>query len=193
MNNTVDEYINGLEKIYKEKKGEDIKFISHTSKNDINLIKKNYPDVPNEYIKFLKKTDGIIKKNEEDFFHSPVMFSIWQGHTTYAMCGIKEILKHAERKKETLAEMYPWFLEASLDDIESAAEEIDLYIPIGERLLFADDGTFQLYIDLNPSPVGKVGQIIAYFHDPDSYSLICNSFSELLKESINTNFEYFFL
>ncbi len=190
MNTLVDNYFQGLKEVYKEKKGDDIKFITHATEDEIDLIKKNYPGVPNEFVDFLKRTDG--KISEENYAYRPTMFSIHEGNLTYHMCSINKMLEHAQYKDQTLAELYPWFLEKDVDDCESATPEMDLYIPIGDRLLFASCDYSELYIDLKPSPLGKVGQIIRYLHDPDSYSFVCNSFSELLKESIDTNFEYFF-
>jgi hypothetical protein len=60
------------------------------------------------------------------------------------------MLEHAQYKDQTLAELYPWFLEED----ESADPESDLFIPIGDRLLFASCGYSELYIDLKPSLLG---------------------------------------
>jgi hypothetical protein len=192
MNNIVDNYINGLKEIYKEKKEDDIAFINRTTEEEIDLIKKHYPDVPNEFVDFLKKTNGKITINKENHAYRTTMFSIHEGDITYHLCSINSMLEHAQYKDQTLAELYPWFLDEDSDDSESATPEMDLFVPIGDRLNFASCGYSELYIDLKPSLLGKVGQIICYIHDPDSYFLVCDSFSELLKESIESNFQYFF-
>ena len=45
-------------------------------------------------------------------------------------------------------------------------------------------GSLLLISDLSPSRLGKVGQVIGYVHDPDEIVYVADSFSTLLKQSI---------
>ena len=191
MSDIVNDYINGLIKAHKEK-NKDINLITHASENEIKRIRNLYPDVPEDFIDFISKTDGVTV-DKDGFSHRPSLFSIYEGHVTYRMVSINEIIHDAESGDITLAEIYPWFLDEDADDDESACVEMDLHARIGDRILFAENsGVYALYIDLKPSKLGTVGQIISYVHDPDSYSLVCNSFSDLLKQSVDSDFKYFF-
>ena len=64
-------------------------------------------------------------------------------------------------------------------------ERIDITAPFHRRLCFShcinNGGTSQLYIDFAPSAKGKYGQIVRYLHDPDSYEVIAEDFSQYLQ------------
>ena len=51
-------------------------------------------------------------------------------------------------------------------------------------------GTSRLFIDFNPSPLGKVGQVIMFLHDPDCIEVIADSFDECLQKMIDGEYGF---
>lgn len=73
-------------------------------------------------------------------------------------------------------------------------DRIDPDLPRCRRLHFSDcmnnGGTSQLFIDFDPVGGGKVGQIVRYLHDPDSYAVIADSFEEYLQRLMDREYEF---
>lgn len=71
---------------------------------------------------------------------------------------------------------------------------IDYTKPMGSLLQFSDcinnGGTSQLYIDFKPVNGGKVGQVIRYLDDPDSYAVIVDSFDMYLQKIMNDDYPF---
>ena len=61
-------------------------------------------------------------------------------------------------------------------------------------LHFADcmnnGGGSQLFIDFSPSGKGKKGQIIRFLHDPDTLTVIADSFNEYLQMLIDKKYDF---
>jgi cell wall assembly regulator SMI1 len=55
------------------------------------------------------------------------------------------------------------------------------WLPFGEF----GGATLLLILDMSPSAKGRVGQIIAYTHDPDRIEHVAPSFAELLRDSLS--------
>ena len=51
-------------------------------------------------------------------------------------------------------------------------------------------GTSKLYIDLTPSPKGKVGQIVRYMQDPENLTVIADSFADFLELIVENEFKF---
>ena len=51
-------------------------------------------------------------------------------------------------------------------------------------------GTSSLFLDFNPTSEGKVGQVVRFLHDPDSFKVIADSFDEYLQKLMNKDYDF---
>lgn len=186
MSKLIDEYLNGLLKAYKDADVHQFKLIPPASENQINHLKSIYPKVPNELLELLKRIDGTDGVYNQERVRVPFFED---GEFPFTFCSTETMLEHANSDC-SWAELY----DLSQEDIEY--EEIfsceinplascNDWLHLGKNMVCYSN----LYIDFNPSKFGKEGQIIFYLNDPDSYFSIADSFTDLLKMNINSNFE----
>lgn len=188
MKNIYNEFINGLEQKYqssdeqlKEKYNSFIETKKGITEEELNDLKKEYPNIPESLIKLLKYSNGI----DIYCFNSDVD----EGNYPYYL---NNSIKMIESKNDVI-NYYSDFIERSYDDAETDIK-ITNDLDNVNWLLFSncmnDGGTSQLFIDFTPSKEGKVGQIVRYLHDPDSMVVIADSFDEFLKQIIDSNYKF---
>lgn len=193
MKNICNEYINGLDKKYRN--SDEILEIKYNafvenkkgiSNEELDDLIKVFPDIPKSLLELLKYSNGT-NTNETDiyFFQSDVE----DGKYPYYLINSSEMIE----AKDDAKKYYSDFIERDLEDIE-IDDKITNDINNVKWLLFSNcmnnGGTSQLFIDFTPSKNGKVGQIIRYLHDPDSIVVIADSFDEFLEQIINSNYKF---
>lgn len=47
-----------------------------------------------------------------------------------------------------------------------------------------------MYLDFSPAEGGKMGQVVRYVHDPDSFEVIASSFDEYLQQLVEGDYEF---
>lgn len=188
MKNICNEFISGLEKKYQNSdeilKNEYNSFIERKkgiSSDELNNLLKEYPDIPESLIDLLKYSNG----TDIYCFQSDVD----DGKYPYYLTSSSEMIKC----KDDVKTYYSDYIERYFDDCE-IDNKISNNIDNIKWLLFSNcmnnGGTSQLFIDFTPSKEGKVGQIVRYLHDPDSMTVIADSFDEFLKQIIDSNYKF---
>lgn len=175
MNDIIENYLEMLLKSYSPYEKEKLHSILPAAEEKIIQLKKFYPDVPIDLIEILKKIDGT----------SNIRFIRLEEHDEYcdlSLCKIDKMLQHAQ-SEGTWIELYG---DIDEDDEELFEADINPHAFIKDWLLFADNSYSGLYIDFNPSHLGKKGQIIQYIHDPDTYFVIADSLNTLLKNCMDS-------
>ena len=182
----VKQYLLGLKKAYFKNGANEIwehfEKIKHgATKEDIEKIKRLYPNVPNTLINLLEYVDGTYWR---EYAGEKITFFILGSDILeypYYLLSSKEIIENQNQA----IEYYSDYIERKYDDVK-IDEKITSQSKSLKWLHFSDcvnnGGTSQLYIDFSPSDKGKKGQVIRYLHDPDEMTVIADSFEEYLKK-----------
>lgn len=191
--NIAKRYIDGLKKAYLDngagEKWAHFENIAHgADKEDIERLRKAYPETPDSLIELLSFADGTY-------------------HREYAGERIALYFLGSD------VEGYPYYLLSAeqmteQEDMEWLYDLINRKfgdaIPIDERITdnackmcwlhFSDcmnnGGSSQLFIDFSPSPKGKKGQIVRYLHDPDELEVIADSFENYLQMLMKWDYDF---
>lgn len=162
----------------------DFSLTSGATEADLTKLKATYPTCPETLIELLRKIDGTYwrKYQSKEIALLILGSDVDEGTYPYYLLSAAQILESAQERYWSIREFYGD--DDFLNEVECDAR-IDLNLPISERLHFSDcmnnGGTSQLFIDFNPKGEGKVGQIVRYLHDPDSYAAIADSFEDYLR------------
>lgn len=148
-----------------------------------------FPQSPQSFIELLQDVNGTYhcKHGQENI--SVLVLGSDLGDYPYYLKAVEQILADAQNQRETIFERYQDFLEYV--DID---KRINMHVPLNERLCFADcmnnGGTSSLYLDFSPAEGGKMGQVVRYVHDPDSFEVIASSFDEYLQQLVEGEYEF---
>ncbi|SCX42374.1 SMI1 / KNR4 family (SUKH-1) [Lysinibacillus fusiformis] len=148
-----------------------------------------FPQSPQSFIELLQDVNGTYhcKHGQENI--SVLVLGSDLGDYPYYLKAVEQILADAQNQRETIFERYQDFLEYV--DID---KRINMHVPLNERLCFADcmnnGGTSCLYLDFSPAEGGKMGQVVRYVHDPDSFEVIASSFDEYLQQLVEGEYEF---
>jgi len=191
-------YLKGLKEAYVETGGEEVwknieSVAEGASENDIQALKKAYPEVPDSLIGLLLQIDGTYHRKYGDnqvlayFLGSDVE----DGKYPYYLLSAKQIVENRDKIKEWYGDFVN--REYDTEDVEvdekiiSDAEQMNW-------LHFSDcvnnGGTSQLFIDFSPSEKGVKGQIIRFLHDPDELMVIADSFDDYLKNIMDDGYPF---
>lgn len=203
-----DVYLAGLKARWREvgddESTQDFALTHGATEADLAKLRAAYPLCPDALIDLLKRVDGTYFR---DYGGNTVTIYLLGSDVTgypYYLLSAAQILESATK---------PWIAEQSIrdiydDDLEEyfsvgrdsepgdghLDDRIDPDVPCGTWLHFSDcmnnGGTSQLFIDFNPLPGGRVGQVIRYLHDPDSYTVIADGFEEYLQRLIDGGYGF---
>lgn len=181
----VEKYIEGLKKKYlsiapnRWKRFELTKM--PTTKLEIEeVLTSQYQNIPNSFIELLRYTNG-----------SPKIYFLGTdvGKESHLLCDINDI-KASYRLVETILKRVN----------DSKNQELTIDERIGTNLTPNDWINFSvclqegrkshLFIDLNPSKKGKVGQIVRYTREFGLLKVIANSFDEYLNMLIDNDYDF---
>ena len=198
VNNLALNYLKGLKEAYVEAGGEEawknIESVAEgASDNDIQTLKKAYPEVPDSLITLLKQIDGTyFRKYENNQVLAYFLGSdVDEGEYPYYLLSAQQIVEN----KDKIKEWYGDFVNREYD-----AEDVE----VDERIIndaeqmnwlhFSDcmnnGGTSQLFIDFYPSEKGVKGQIVRFLHDPDGLMVIANSFDDYLQTIMDSDYPF---
>ncbi|QTL39076.1 SMI1/KNR4 family protein [Xenorhabdus budapestensis] len=188
----IDTHLKRVEQHLDEEDKDNWQVIEGASDDAINKLLSIYPDCPITLLELLKRVDGTYWRKYGEVTVSFLLFGSDVGEDFgYYLLSCDGIIE--ENKCATsIADDYGEWLEQ--EDIIFVDKRIDINMPMDKRLCFAhcmnNGGTSILYIDFNPINDGKVGQVIRYLHDPDSYIVLANSFDEYLDKLTNTDYQF---
>lgn len=194
LNPIIENYIIGLKNAYFKNNGKEEweffeRVIRGAKKEDINKLKRTYPEIPESFINLLEYVDGTywrkFGQDEITFF----LLGSDMHEYPYYLLSAKEIIENQNQAKEYFS-----------DYIERKHEEVEVDDKINNKaesikwLHFSDcmnnGGTSQLFIDFNPSEKGVKGQVVRYLHDPDELKVIADSFDEYLNMLVRKGFDF---
>ncbi|WP_375106373.1 SMI1/KNR4 family protein [Lysinibacillus fusiformis] len=148
-----------------------------------------FPQSPQSFIELLQDVNGTYHCKHGQETISVLVLGSDLGDYPYYLKAVEQILADAQNQRETIFERYQDFLEYV--DID---KRINMHVPLNERLCFADcmnnGGTSSLYLDFSPAEGGKMGQVVRYVHDPDSFEVIASSFDEYLQQLVEGDYEF---
>lgn len=195
MMKIVEEYVKGLKKAYYDNEGKEswdhFERVMHgASKEDINKLKEEYPNVPDSLVKLLKYVDGTYWREYEG---EKIVFYFLGSDVEeypYYLLSANQIL---ETKNEAV-DFYADYVNREFGDDVDVDERITDCANDMKWLHFSDcmnnGGTSQLFIDFSPSAKGIKGQVVRFLHDPDEIQVIADSFDDYLQMIIDSGVDF---
>lgn len=193
MENT-EKYIAGLKKAYfdnnAKEEWEHFEKIKHgISKEDLENLKKIYPDIPESLISLLEYVDGTYWREYAGEEITLYFLGSDMDEYPYYILSSKEIIEN----QHIALEYYSDYIERKYDEVE-VDDKITNKIDEIKWLHFSDcmnnGGTSQLFIDFSPSDKGTKGQIVRFLHDPDEFKVIADSFDIYLKNLMDNGYDF---
>lgn len=190
----IEEYVKGLKKAYYDNEGKEsldyFERVMHgASKDDINKLKDEYPNVPDSLVKLLEYVDGTYWREYEG---EKIVFYLLGSDVEeypYYLLSVNQILETKNEAVDFYADyVNREFGDALVDErITDCANDM-------KWLHFSDcmnnGGTSQLFIDFSPSAKGIKGQVVRFLHDPDEIQVIADSFDDYLQMLIDNGFNF---
>ena len=192
----VERYIIGLKAAYNERGGQEEwavfeNVVEGASEENLQRVKELYPNVPSTLIELLSYVDGTYFRTYKDEKICLYFLGSRLEEYPYYLLSSEKIAKNVN----LASDYYSDYVNREFDPED---------IPIDDRIIddasqmrwlhFSDcmnnGGTSQLFIDFNPSPLGKVGQVIMFLHDPDCIEVIADSFDEYLQKMIDGEYGF---
>ena len=184
MPNLAATYLNALKKISLERNIKDFAVTFGATKDDIEALRRAWPDVPQSLVDILSELDGTYYRKYGD---EEVCLVVFGGIMPYYLNSVAQILEYDNRY--SIADIYG---EEYAGEI--AGKGIDPKRPLSQMLHFSDctnnGGSSSLYIDFNPAKGGLKGQIVRFVHDPDEYSVIAPDFDSFLQDNLESDFDF---
>ncbi|MBQ9983017.1 MAG: SMI1/KNR4 family protein [Lachnospiraceae bacterium] len=194
-------YIKKLKEAY-EKRGLADKWnhvfdIAHgISKEDKELLLKEYPEFPSSLMEILEMIDGTYWRQyrDEEVTHYFFGSDVDDGEYPYYLCSAKDIMDNKD-SASNFGDLFYYFLEEFDEDFGPFIDDkIQMDADKLKWLNFSDcmnnGGTSSLFVDFTPSEKGTKGQIVRYLHDPDELKVIADSFDEFLEMLIENDFRF---
>ena len=167
---------------------------SGATKENVDKLKKAYPQCPKSLIALLENIDGTYHRKYNDETVSMLIFG--SEAPSYYLLSIEQMIEKSKDEEDIS------YLtnedEVDPDDYEDGiAVDIEINqeaLYRGKYLCFShcmnNGGSSRLYIDFNPTDEGVCGQIVSFIHDPDEYKVIVDSFDEFLQQQIEDGLDY---
>jgi len=194
MNTTVEKYVSGLSEAYSDHKAkeswEHFENIKHGStKKNIEALTNLYPDAPAALISLLEYVDGTYWR---EYAGEKIAFYFLGSDVEeypYYLLSSAEMIEN----QQIATDYYSDYIERKYDDVEIDTK-ISNRVDEVKWLHFSDcmnnGGTSQLFIDFSPSAEGKIGQVVRFLHDPDSFKVIADSFEVYLESLIVSGYNF---
>lgn len=192
-NNLAKKYLKGLQlAYYKSKRGKEWRdfetVYTGASKEDIDALKALYPDAPATLIQLLEQVDGTYYR---DYSGEKVTFYFLGSDIKefpYYLLSADQIVKD----KDAAGWLKEYVARDNLyDDVnEKITDKADNICWLHFSDCMNNGGGSQLFIDFSPSAKGKKGQVIRFLHDPDTLTVIADSFDEYLQMLINKKYDF---
>ncbi|QIM17502.1 SMI1/KNR4 family protein [Leucobacter coleopterorum] len=211
INLTAEHYVSGLKDALTSSESDEasdelaaLKLATGATPEDITKITALYPNCPRTLLDLLRRVDGTYWR--EYFGQTIAVFFLGSDvyEYPYYLLSAAQIVESGTDQlfcHDSIRDVYGDKLDAWLPEGRGGQpgggyrdDRIDPDLPRGRRLHFSDcmnnGGTSQLFIDFDPVGEGKVGQIVRYLHDPDSYAVIADSFEEYLQHLMDQGFGF---
>lgn len=196
----VDDYLAGLKARWQElgddESGQAFASTRGATEDDLAKLRAVYPLCPDTLIGLLTRVDGTYFRDYDGNEVAIYLLGSDVEMYPYYLLSTAQILKSASSSQKSIRDIYGDELEEYLPVGRNSQsghgyldDRVDPDVPRGTWLHFSDcmnnGGTSRLFIDFNPLGEGRVGQVIRYLHDPDSYAVIADSFEAYLQRLID--------
>jgi len=169
-------------------------WIEGASSTDLQRLRERWPQVPDSLLALLARVDGTHYRPYRQGEVNLLMLGSDLGSYPYYLRSVEQVFEDSAQWDgwgESIRSIYEEWLE---EDPAILGAGIDADLPMGRRLCFAhcanNGGTSVLYLDVDPAPGGRVGQVVRYLHDPDSYAVIAPSFDAYLQQLIDGGYAF---
>ncbi|MBC7552965.1 MAG: SMI1/KNR4 family protein [Taibaiella sp.] len=190
--NIVKQFLDGLREHLPEDDILSLSFSTGASPLQLAQLKARYPDCPKSLIELLATINGTYWQKYGE--HTIALLILGSDVTEYPyyLKSVEQILDE-NNETDSINEIYKEYRHYFPDLVDAA---INPDTNLDKWLCFSDcmnnGGTSSIYIDFNPSDMGKKGQIVRFLHDPDNYKVIADSFDNYLRMLIDSNYSFVF-
>ncbi|MFJ7919646.1 SMI1/KNR4 family protein [Lysinibacillus fusiformis] len=182
-------YFKNLLQYLPQEEQQQLQKVNGATDAQIESLLEIFPQSPQSFIELLQDVNGTYHCKHGEETISVLVLGSDLGDYPYYLKAVEQILADAQHQRETIFERYQDFLEYV--DID---KRVNMHVPLNERLCFADcmnnGGTSSLYLDFSPAEGGRMGQVVRYVHDPDSFEVIASSFDEYLQQLVEGDYEF---
>lgn len=188
----VTRFLAGLNEHLPEEDVVNLSYATGASQLQIGQLIARYPGCPKSLIELLSVINGTYWQKYGEHEIAVLILGSDVTEYPYYLKSVEQILEENSHSG-SINEIYKEYRHVFPNLVEPA---IDADANIDKWLCFSDcmnnGGTSSLYIDFNPTAVGKKGQIVRFLHDPDSFKVIANSFDDYLQKLIDDNYSFVF-
>jgi len=161
------------------------------SRAQLDDVRRLYPQCPSTLLGLLARINGTYWQEYAGEKIQVLMLGSDVFEYPYYLLSAEQIIEEGTRHRRSIAEIYAGYLDEYPDLVDP---RIDMALPMNQRLCFShcmnNGGTSQLFIDFNPTATGRVGQVVRFLHDPDSYVVIADDFDQYLQGLIDGNYAF---
>ncbi len=208
MRDIVDDYLAGLRAAWEETDDKDslreFALTHGASNDDLARLRAAYPMCPDALIELLRRVDGTYYRDYDGYtvLLNLLGSDVGDGEYPYYLQSADQILRSSTEtwRATTIRRSYDSLEEWMILGRESSPgkgnldDRIDPDLSMNRWLHFSDccnnGGTSQLFVDFDPLNDGRVGQVIRFLHDPDSYAVIADSFEDYLQLLIDGGYSF---
>ncbi|MDN7488680.1 SMI1/KNR4 family protein [Burkholderia sp. AU45274] len=187
----VDTYLAGLRAALPDTDNAALAAARGATPAQLDALRAVYPQCPASLIELLGKLDGTYRRDYDGTTVKVLVLGSDVDEYPYFLLSAAQMLEKGAKYRDSIAEMYG---DDANDDGELVDPRIDIALPLGRRLCFShcvnNGGTSQLYLDFDPAPGGKVGQVVRFLHDPDNYAVIADDFDGYLRKLIDGGYAF---
>lgn len=192
--NLAEQYISGLKRTYLECGAKECwehfeSIICGAGKENIDKLKRIYPDTPDSLVKLLEFVDGTFWKEYNGEMLAFYFLGSDLEEFTYYLLSVNEILEDMNEY-----EQFTNYANEQFGEFIKIDEKITSNVKNIHWLHFLNcmnnGGSSKLYIDFSPSKKGTKGQVIRYLHDPDVLEVIADSFDQYLQMLIDGSYNF---
>ncbi|GAB7539122.1 SMI1/KNR4 family protein [Burkholderia sp. 3C] len=166
---------------------------SGASPSQLDVLRAVYPQAPATLVELLRRLNGTYHQTYGDTRIGVLVLGSDVESYPYYLLSVEQIVEEAAGAfgSESIADIYnlEGFAPGELFD-----SRIDAGVPMGRRLCFShcmnNGGSSRLYIDFDPAPGGKPGQVVRFLHDPDSYAVLADDFDQYLRQLAADGFPF---
>ncbi|WP_272544071.1 SMI1/KNR4 family protein [Burkholderia cepacia] len=187
----VDTYLAGLRAVLPDTDNAALAAATGATPAQLDALRAAYPQCPASLLELLGTLDGTYWRDYGGTTVNVLVLGSDVYEYPYYLLSAAQMLEEGAKYRDSIAEIYG---DDANDDGELVDPRIDIALPMGRRLCFShcmnNGGTSQLYIDFEPASGGKVGQVVRFLHDPDSYAVIADDFDGYLRQLIDGGYAF---
>lgn len=158
-----------------------------TEKDDMDELRRQYPDIPKSLLELLGIVDGTYwREYGGEKFGIYLLGSDIEGYPYY-------LLSSAQMSNQEEMDWLQDYISREFGDIEideRITDQTDNLCWLHFSDCMNNGGTSQLFVDFSPSTDGIKGQIVRYLHDPDKIEVIADSFDDYLEMLMEQEYDF---